>query len=612
MGLPIPNLDDKTFEALVKEACALIPRYAPEWTDHNLHDPGITLIELFAWLAEMQNYQLNRITDANCLKFLGLLGLQPDPVQPARVDVSFAGVTSLRFLEQGTRLVARFGDERIVFETEEAFNLVPLVLTSIVSSSGGLRREKIPANATDAVHFAVFGDGSEQGATFELGFDRELPGTEIQLFFDLFEGDLPPMSGSGEVFLSVQLAWEYLAGGTWRPLTISRDSTRSLTGSGRIVFAWPAGVDERDGYYWVRCRLVAGRYEISPLINAILLNAVPAVQIEPVWDEMAGTGIPGQLLELKKTPVIPGSLQLKLQDDDSDWQEVTAFDSSGPDDRHYTLDPLNGTIFFGNGLNGVIPKRDQGIRAAYRTTLAEKGNLPKGQIFLIDGVEGLDGINLGPATGGAAAESLEDAEDRAIKDLRTTCRAITAADYEELAVKTPGIRVARAKAIPGYHPGYPCLAMPGAVTVVVLPVVRQDLAPPIPGNGFLQTVFAYLDARRLVATDLHVIGPEYVTVAVSCTVYPLKRSDPEEVQKRVRKRLAQFLDPFRGGPEGNGWPFGRPVYPSEIYQLLDKTEGVDYATAVILTAAGYGESSGIIFVSRHALVVSGEHQVNIS
>src|SRR5215218_5810917 len=81
MTLPQPNLDDKTFAALVAEATKLIPRHAPEWTDHNRHDPGITFVELFSWLAEMQQFYL---------KFLKLLGISPRGATQARADVTFS------------------------------------------------------------------------------------------------------------------------------------------------------------------------------------------------------------------------------------------------------------------------------------------------------------------------------------------------------------------------------------------------------------------------------------------------------------------------------------------------------------------------------------------
>lgn len=73
MPLELPNLDDRTYDDLVAEALSLIPTYAPEWTNHNPSDPGITLIELFAYLTEMQLYRINRVTDANKAIFLKLI-----------------------------------------------------------------------------------------------------------------------------------------------------------------------------------------------------------------------------------------------------------------------------------------------------------------------------------------------------------------------------------------------------------------------------------------------------------------------------------------------------------------------------------------------------------
>ena len=73
--IPAPNLDDRTHADIVEEALRLIPQYCPEWTNHNAADPGITLIELFAWMTEMVVYRLNKVTDKNFLAFLDLMGV---------------------------------------------------------------------------------------------------------------------------------------------------------------------------------------------------------------------------------------------------------------------------------------------------------------------------------------------------------------------------------------------------------------------------------------------------------------------------------------------------------------------------------------------------------
>src|SRR4051795_11757422 len=73
MSLPLPILDDRTYADLVAEMRALIPSLCPEWTDHNPADPGITLVELFAWLTEMLLYRVNEVTDEHRLPFLRLI-----------------------------------------------------------------------------------------------------------------------------------------------------------------------------------------------------------------------------------------------------------------------------------------------------------------------------------------------------------------------------------------------------------------------------------------------------------------------------------------------------------------------------------------------------------
>src|SRR5437016_4746829 len=75
MSIPVPNLDDRTFDQLVTEARALIPQHFPAWTDHNMSDPGITLLELFAFFLEAAIYQINRIPERSLEHFAALVGV---------------------------------------------------------------------------------------------------------------------------------------------------------------------------------------------------------------------------------------------------------------------------------------------------------------------------------------------------------------------------------------------------------------------------------------------------------------------------------------------------------------------------------------------------------
>jgi hypothetical protein len=604
-----PDLDDKSFEELVNEARSLIPLYAPLWTDHNIHDPGITFIELFAWLAEMQMYHLNRVTDANYKKFLKLIGLHQLPAQPARVDITFEDVKIKTEVEEGTEVVAEVRGEKIVFITEEKFTLISANIESVKTTYDSHIIDNTEANRKDGVYFAAFGEKAPQGATLELGlaFEEPLVQNEIKINVVLFEDDLEPSGSHADeppiVFSSVKILWEYWKNGKWNELTIKEeDTTQALTRNGRIVFDAPY-MDKRDDLYWIRCRLKEGRYEIPPVIDMILLNTIPAIQIKTIIDEDYSKGIPEQKMQLGK-PVL-NSLLIKVQE--KEWIKVDDFESSGPENHHYTFDAEKGEITFGNGLNGIIPPEFEKITASYETTFGSKGNLPKGQSWEIrEGLKSIKGTNKREASEGRDAESIEHAKARAKKYFRDIHRAITSNDFEELALSTPGLRVARTKAIPNYNPEYPCVTVPGTVTVVVVPYTREGAVPPLPGEDFRRTVLKHLDKHRLITTDVHVIEPEYIKISIKCKVRALKKSNPSEVERRVKEKLKSFLD-------SEIWPFGRAIFPSEIYQNIDEVDGVDYATDISIRAEGTQYcvpfQKDAIKISPYGLVYSGEHQV---
>jgi len=102
MSLPLPKLDDRNFEDLLEEAISLIPRYNREWTDFNPSDPGIALVELFAWLSEMMLYRIDQVTEKNQLKFLELIGIEPDEGE----DIKTAFARAVKYLDDRYRLVA--------------------------------------------------------------------------------------------------------------------------------------------------------------------------------------------------------------------------------------------------------------------------------------------------------------------------------------------------------------------------------------------------------------------------------------------------------------------------------------------------------------------------
>jgi hypothetical protein len=315
-----------------------------------------------------------------------------------------------------------------------------------------------------------------------------------------------------------------------------------------------------------------------------------------------------------------------------DWTRVDDFDASGPEDTHFVLDACAGQIRFGDGVNGDIPpapasETEENIRVvSFQSGGGATGNvsaLALDRLAKPFGVESdarlldLQIEQRAAAVGGLDREALEDAEARARRDLKTQYRAVTDADVEYLALNTPGLRVARARAIPLYAPGlegYPQVQAPASVSVVVVPY--STALRPFPSEGFVRTVCRHLDRHRLLTTRIHVIGPEYVGVSVRATVRLFAEFGQAETLARVQKSLDDFLRPLPAEDDtvGEGWPFGRTVFRSEIYQLIESVEGVDCVEKVTLSATGVGVArspEGNILIPPQSLVYPAGHSIEI-
>jgi hypothetical protein len=158
-----PNLDDRTWQDLVDEARALIPKYAPQWTDHNPSDIGIALVELFAWLVEGLTFRLNRVPEKNYIAFLNLIGITRKPAVAARAFLTFSlppQRSTPLVVPQGQQVQTQAleGTPPIVFETDAPATILPINLKSVLTGSyefqvsivGGLTETTARFHYTDA------------------------------------------------------------------------------------------------------------------------------------------------------------------------------------------------------------------------------------------------------------------------------------------------------------------------------------------------------------------------------------------------------------------------------------------------------------------------------
>lgn len=221
----------------------------------------------------------------------------------------------------------------------------------------------------------------------------------------------------------------------------------------------------------------------------------------------------------------------------------------------------------------------------------------------------IDVTNPVPATGGAPAETLAHAIGRAIELMETPDRAVTLQDYETLALRTPGVQLARVTARANLHPSFPCLKAPGLITVIVLSYLPAD--QPMPSPGLRRLVAAYLNRRRVVGTRVEVVGPGYRDVAVRAKVRACRGINKADLGQKIAESLNNFLHPLRGGPDGSGWPFGRDVYRSEILQVIDQIPGVDHVLSLDLLAEGCEPQCGNVCLSPMTLVAAGQHEIDV-
>ncbi|BCJ39855.1 putative baseplate assembly protein [Actinoplanes ianthinogenes] len=577
MPLEPPPLDDRDFDRLVAEAIALIPRYTPEWTDHNDTDPGITLVKLFAWLTDQLIFRVNQVPELHYVKFLQLLGIEPAPARPATAGLRFAmdpDGPPAAIVPLGTQVAV--AGTPLLFETDHSLTALRATIKTLSVYDGFT-----VTTVTEPFH--PFGRNHRDGSALHLGFadPGPFPADPIELVVLVTApATADPVAGFTDLPPPADVLWEFRhVDGEWRPVDLIRDETRGLTRSGRVQFTGPGATIRRDqDQYWFRARLRTGHYDRAPRLDAVLTNTVRATQAQTVRDEVLGgsDGAVGQVLRVARTPVV-GDLDLQIDEGTgfASWTERTDLYASGSDDRHFRLNRTTGEVLFGDGTHGRIPLHNPRLPESnvvarrYRAGGGSAGNVGAGRItdvqsLLPDGITGVD--NPRPATLGADEETVEQAKQRAPRELQSKGRAVTADDFEQLAMTAPGARIRRARALPLTHPRFPGARVPGTVTVLVVP--DADGPRPTPDETTLRAVAAHLDAHRLITTELYVCPPTYRRLHVEADVVVLPNADLAQVKRDVTARLDAFFHPL-------GWEFGADVYYSDVARTVLDVPGVD-------------------------------------
>ncbi len=657
MALPAPNLDDRRFQDLVDDAKRLVQQRCPEWTDHNVSDPGITLIETFASMVDQLLYRLNRVPQAHYLRFLSLIGVQLFPPTAARGEVTFwlsapqpdpvVVPADIPICTPGTET-----EDAIVFTTMRELAIVPCALEKILT----VGQQGEPVDRTEQLGFggldqflegveegvASFGSPPQVGDTVLFGLSDPVPRCAVLLRLDC------EAEGVGVDPRDPPLVWEAWDGASWAPCEVDHDETGGLNRPGDIVLhvstGHTASVINRQRAGWLRCRVVApgaGQpfYSAPPQIRAATASTIggtiDGIHANTIRDEIVGLseGVPGQRFPVQHSPIVPGDGPLVLEtaggDGWEEWRAVEHFADSAPSDRHFMVDHVAGEVVLGPAVRepdgtlrqyGAVPPKGVPLRLpAYRTGGGQRGNVARGLLTVQrDPVPFVTSVtNRRAAIGGVEGETVPNAALRGPLLLRTRDRAVTAEDYELLARQAAPDAV-RVRCIAAG----PDVAVGGA-RVLVVPAVGDDgtgrlrFEELVPPEAMLAAIGRQLDERRCLGARVMVEPPYYQGVTVVAQLLARPRASLDKLRSRATEALYRYLNPITGGPEGTGWPFGRPVQAGEVFAVLQQLTGVDIVEDVRLFGADpitgeRGAAVSRLDLGEHALAFSYDHQIRVT
>ncbi len=394
--LPKSNLDDRTFEDLVEECILRIPRYCPEWTNYNPSDPGMTMIELFAWLTDQMLLRFNQVPERNYVTFLEMLGVRLQAPAPAVSDITFylsgalpntytipVGVEVATLRTETEPAISFTTDSPLIIDTPQIRHFLT---SQTVEDTPQILRDRLTNLWTRRA------DGEWYGRDLAFFEEQPQPGNSFYIVIDgecQCEGNVLAFKFKGEAATSTGInpespprRWEAWNGVYWESVLLqeSDDNTKGfsfselaaqggnpLQGADVILHlpqTWPVSNFTTYQGRWLRCVYTpvqgsqAG-YNNSPRIIGLSVQSiggtVGASQSEIIHDEILGEsdGTAGQTFTLQGIPVLsrredeyisvtpPGALPQR-------WQEVKDFADSNSHDLHYTIDSRTGLVQFGS------------------------------------------------------------------------------------------------------------------------------------------------------------------------------------------------------------------------------------------------------------------------
>jgi predicted phage baseplate assembly protein len=650
------RLDGRGYDDLVVEARSRVGLACPELGVNGGPDPGVTLIELFAWMSGLAIDRLGRVPDKLHIALLEMLGIELHGPAAARTGVRMrlsAPTERPLQIRAGTEVgtLRTATEPSIVFQLEDDFTVAPLRPAAYVIERAGAHKEIGVADGIAYPHGPdqlPFARPPQVGDALYLGFEGSLARLLMQVSMEASMA-----RGAGVKPEDPPLRWEVSQGeGAWAEVDVLEDLTGGFNyGSGTVEVQCPpsSGVEPIAGrrLQWLRCRIadttrVGGEaaiysqapeiYQITAAPTGAMLSAEHS-SVEVAEPLGISDGTPGQTFSLRFAPVLaPGLVEaVEVRSPAGDWEpweQRDSFAASSASDRHYVIDLVHGRIRFGPELRdpdgggsqrGAIPPKGAALRMSrYRHGGGRMGNIAAGALTTLrTAIPGVATVtNPAPGLGGVDPQTVDAARARAALEIRTRYRAVTAEDYEYLATEASP-RVARALRVQPEEPG---------VTLRILPRVdpadrKLTIEELTPDANLLELVGRHLDARKLIGVSVRLLPVRFRGVSVVANLQASPRADVQRIEREVRRALYVYLNPMIGGNAGSpsgGWPFGRSLNQGELYAIVHAFEGVEVVKILrlyemdLVSGEQAAKAAGRqILLEPDEVIASGEHIVRV-
>jgi predicted phage baseplate assembly protein len=381
---------------------------------------------------------------------------------------------------------------------------------------------------------------------------------------------------------------------------------------------------------WIR---ITAAPEVDPAeqrparLSWIGVNVARVIQALEVPQERLGigSGTPNQSFKVANTPVIlerpatmgspapPPTFHLDLIDPQgrvSTWSRIDDLNAAQASDEVFTLDPEAGFVQCGDGLRGKRFPFGSVLRARYEYGGGAQGELTIGALNKAPALPGgIKVLNPVPTWGASDGETVVDAQRKISHFLRHRDRLVTAEDFKDIALQTPGVTIGRVEVVPLYDPDVheALLALnfdaeppldPGIVTVMAVQdhPVEQTVVPES-NHLFRSAIRAWLEPRRLITTEVYVREPFWVDIVVSVGIRLRAGQISAIVKRDVALALRTFLSPLVGGiplensRQGEGFPLATELRREDLIAVVSRTPGVRYVEELKLAVVRNGVAS---------------------